>query len=117
MSDSNPTPANPEPSTDEPEARPVPPEARIGLPTGTPSVGTTCEFDGSDSFDPDGAVREHLWAIERDDDVVDGGTGTTFSHAFDRPGVHEVHLTVTDEDGLWDTATARVEVEADTADR
>lgn len=89
-----------------------PPVARLRGPSGRIGLGETAEFDGTESSDPDGRLRRYEWAIERGLDVVASDTGTTFEYTFGRPGPHRVHLTVTDDDGAWDTATVAVDVRA-----
>lgn len=89
-----------------------PPVADLATETDATAIGRSLEFDGTDSYDPDGHLARHEWAIEHDDEVIAGDAGATFAHTFDRPGTHRVHLTVTDGDGCWDTATEVVAVEA-----
>ena len=52
-------------------------------------------FNGSTSFDPDGAISSYAW------DFHDGttATGATPSHVFGAPGTYVVTLTVTDNSG------------------
>ncbi len=54
-----------------------------------------CDFDGTDSSDPDGSVVSYAW------DFGDGGTatGSTPSHDFVTSGTRDVTLTVTDDEG------------------
>ena len=54
-----------------------------------------CDFDGTDSSDPDGYVVSYAW------DFGDGGTatGATPSHDFVTSGTRDVTLTVTDDEG------------------
>ena len=54
-----------------------------------------CDFDGTDSSDPDGSVVSYAW------DFGDGGTatGATPSHDFVTSGTRDVTLTVTDDEG------------------
>jgi PKD repeat protein len=67
-------------------------------------------FDGSASWDPDGAVAAYWWQFG------DGGSVTTnavtTSHAYAAPGVYTIVLWVRDDDGGWsaapDTATVTV---------
>ena len=62
-----------------------------------------CDFDGSGSSDPEGAVS---WAW----DFGDGqnGTGETVSHPYGSAGPRTVTLTVTDGGGLTDSTTRQV---------
>lgn len=98
-------------TVDESVRRNRPPVASVRSPGASAAVDDTFVFDGSGSADPDGEIVRHEWAVEVGDEVVAGDTGPTFAYAFERPGIHRVHCTVTDDDGAWDTATARVRVE------
>lgn len=57
--------------------------------------GLDCDFDGSDSWDPDGSVTSHSWSFG------DGATatGVTASHTYGEPGDFIATLTVTDNRG------------------
>ena len=90
---------------------PLPPTASC---TATPNFGIGSVYstlDGSGSSDPDGFVVNYQW------DFDDGttGFGQTVGHFFDNtngnaPAFFMVELTVTDDDGLTDTAFCSVEV-------
>jgi hypothetical protein len=73
------------------------------------SVGTSINFDGTGSSDPDGDVLTYAW------DFGDGGTGTgaTPAHTYAADTTFNVTLRVTDPDGLFgdDTTTATVRAE------
>lgn len=60
-------------------------------------VGSTYEFDGTNSSDPNGDTIAFNW------DVFDDGTyelnGSTPKYTFNKTGNHDVNLTVTDEHG------------------
>ena len=68
----------------------------IAFPT-IPQVHKPVTFDASFSSDPDGMIVSYTW------DFGDGTTLTTASptttHTFTNASIHEVHLTVTDNDG------------------
>jgi len=72
------------------------------------ATGTTVEFDGSHSDDPDDGDFGHLTYAWQIDGVADPQISGTITTAFDTPGAHAVSLTVTDPAGLSDTATATV---------
>lgn len=59
------------------------------------SPGEELTFSGSNSVDPDGSISKYEW------DFGDGNTaeGEAVKHAFDKPGVYSVKLTVTDNLG------------------
>jgi PKD repeat protein len=63
-------------------------------------------FDGSASFDVDGAVSAHRW------DFADGTTaeGAVVSHTWTAPGIYPVRLTVTDAGGVTGSAVQQVNV-------
>lgn len=62
----------------------------------------TVTFDASDSHDPDGLVVKYSW------DFGDGNTanGVRVSHSYNNVGAYIVKLTVTDNDGAKDLASA-----------
>lgn len=62
--------------------------------------------DGAGSSDPDGTIATYEW------DFGDGGSGTGVQavHTYSVPGVYEVTLTVTDDDGVAGSVTKEVVV-------
>jgi hypothetical protein len=108
------TPAAPvEPSptptpSDEPQPTPtnaVGPEAVIGAPDQA-QVGERVSFDGSQSKPGTSAIARYDW------DFGDGktGSGEVVRYVYTNPGEYVVTLTVTDEDGLTDTAPAQITI-------
>ena len=87
------------------ESNTQPPFAAI---TGPDSLneGDTGAFGGAGSVDPNGAIASYEW------DFGDGTTasGVAVSHVFTQDGVYLVRLTITDNDGLTDSATLSVTV-------
>ena len=84
----------------------VAPTARFSV---TPSSGAAplaVNLNASASSDSDGALVSYAW------DFGDGavGSGVTTSHTYAAAGVYTVQLTVTDDAGAVDTATATVTV-------
>jgi PKD repeat protein len=82
-----------------------PPVANAGGPyTGT--VNVAISFDGGASSDPDGSVVSYLW------NFGDGDTasGVTPVHAYAAAGSYTVRLTVTDNDGLTNSASTTAQV-------
>lgn len=91
-----------------PTPEPEPPNADA---TASPSSGEaplTVEFDGSGSSDPDGTIESYEWDI---DGPTPGGRGETITRRFQTQGEYTATLTVTDDDGLTDTADVTVTVE------
>ncbi len=62
--------------------------------------GLTCTFDGSASFDPDGAISFFIW---RFGDLTDGVGPATKAHTYAAAGTYIVTLSATDQD--YGTAT------------
>lgn len=72
----------------------------------------SCALDATTSSDSDGSITSYAW------DFGDGtaGTGSTLTHAFDKPGTYTIALTVTDDDAATGSTTvARTVVAAPTA--
>jgi PKD repeat protein len=65
----------------------------------------SCDFDASGSID-DGAIVSYSWDFG---DTNTGGGMMPPSHTYDAAGTYTVILTVTDDDGATDTATAQVQ--------
>ena len=71
--------------------------------TATPDGGPpplTVSFDASASRDVDGSIADYAWEFGN----TATGTGQTIDNTYDRSGVYEVRLTVTDDDGSQATA-------------
>jgi len=62
------------------------------------------EFDASASSDPDGAIASYAW------DFADGETaaGAVVQHTFVEPGLYQVKVTVTDNQGASSTGVERI---------
>jgi len=88
------------------------PTADAGTPTPNPAhAGVSVAFDGSGSSDPDTVLGDGVAAYSWD--FGDGSAAATTSqanHAYAVAGVYDVTLTVADEHGATDTATAQVTV-------
>lgn len=67
-------------------------------------IGTTCQFDGAGSFDPDGTIVRHEWQFG------DGSSssGPTANHTYATLGRYDVTLIVTDAGGATDIARLNV---------
>ncbi|HDO19528.1 MAG TPA: PKD domain-containing protein, partial [Thermoplasmatales archaeon] len=73
----------------------------------TAEVGETITFDGSNSYDQDaykgGHIVEYKWELHDGDHTITR-YGKIVTHSFSHPGIYRAYLTVTDNDGLSDTA-------------
>jgi PKD repeat protein len=82
-----------------------PPAANAGGPyTGT--VNVPISFNGAASRDPDGSVVSYLWNFG--DNTT--ASGVTAVHAYTAAGSYTVRLTVTDNDGLTNSASTTAQV-------
>ena len=75
--------------------------------TASPTSGQAplaVSFDASGSSDSDGSIASYAWTFG------DGGSssGVTASHTYSSAGTYTAQLTVTDDDGATDTATAQI---------
>jgi DNA/RNA endonuclease G (NUC1) len=88
------------------ESNTQPPLASLTGPAGAVAEGGSATFDASGSIDPNGTIASYTW------DFGDGsaGSGASVSHTFAQDGAFTVRVTVTDNDGLTDTATFSVTV-------
>ena len=68
--------------------------------------GLSCNFDASDSYDPDGTITDYDWDFG--DSSIE--IGVTPNHIYTADGTYTVVLTVTDNDGATDTDTQDVTV-------
>lgn len=94
--------------TPPPAPGPVPPVAVINAPSEV--IQGDDVYISSGSYDPDGTIVNYSWSISPSSGVVgtlSGESGTVF---FDKVGTYTVRLTVTDNDGLTDTAQKTIEV-------
>ena len=75
----------------------------ISLDPGDPDPDVT--LDGSGSSDADGTIVSYSWTEDGNEIATGAGPTVTFS-----PGLHEVTLTVTDDDGATDSDEVLVNV-------
>ncbi len=73
-----------------------------------PRAGEPVEFDGTPSYDPDGAIVD--WAWDFTGDGVPDARGPQPRWTFDAAGLYLVTLTVTDNDGFQHRLSLAVEV-------
>jgi chitodextrinase len=86
------------------------PVANAGGPySGKPGIAV--QFNGSNSFDPDGTIANYSWAFG------DGttGSGATPMHSYAAVGNYTATLTVTDNKGATATATANISISQDSS--
>jgi PKD repeat protein len=69
------------------------------------------QFDGSDSYDPDGTIRRYEWVFGDGD----RGTGAEIEHAYSHGGTFNATLTVTDQRGGRGTDAVAIHVRASNA--
>ena len=76
------------------------------------TVDEPVQFDGSDSYDPDGTIVAYDW------DFGDGsiGSGATPTHTYTVDGIYNVTLTVTDDMGANDSVTTSATIGIDDDD-
>jgi Tol biopolymer transport system component/chitodextrinase len=67
-------------------------------------TGTTCQFDGATSFDPDGTIAGYEWHFGDGS----GSSGPTATHTYATLGRYDVTLIVTDAGGATDIARLNV---------
>ncbi|MBC8028496.1 MAG: PD40 domain-containing protein [Pyrinomonadaceae bacterium] len=68
--------------------------------------GSSIQFNGGGSFDPDGAIASYQWNFGDNT----SGAGITPTHSYSTAGSYTVTLTVTDNDGATANATATATV-------
>jgi DNA/RNA endonuclease G (NUC1) len=88
------------------ESNTQPPLASVTGPAASIEEGGSATFDASGSLDPNGTIASYAW------DFGDGstGSGVSVAHTFAQDGAFTVRVTVTDNDGLTDTATFNINV-------
>lgn len=69
----------------------------------------SCNFDGSDSSDPDGSIASYSWNFG---DGSAAGSGVAPSHTYSSGGTYSVTLTVTDNEGATGAQSQNVTVTA-----
>ncbi len=84
------------------------PVASFSYTPAEPTVEDTVTFDASTSHHPDGTIATYAWSFG-DENI---GTGVTATHKYSTAGTYTVVLNVTDTEGLWDTESKTVTVEA-----
>lgn len=88
--------------------------APVAVATVNPETGNApldVLFTGSNSID-DVAIINYVWTVN--DSIVYNGNETDFPYTFNKAGNYTVALTVSDEEGLSDTATFEIKVSSAT---
>ena len=85
-----------------------PPTADFSYDPEAPVVGTPVTFDGTDSFDFDGAVVSYAWDF--DGDGITDSTDSIVDYTFQQPGTFDIALTVIDDMANEDTVIHPVTV-------
>jgi len=85
----------------------IPPCANFEWTPRYPYANKPIKFDASESYDPDGEIISFEW------DFGDGniGTGEQVTHNYSQPGIYEVVLTVTDNDGEQESQKKEITLE------
>ncbi len=78
------------------------PQAQFTPENRTIVLGEVVEYSAADSTDPDGRITTYEWTFGDGEHA----TGAVVQHEYTIVGAFEVTLTVTDDDGLRDTATS-----------
>ncbi len=60
-------------------------------------VGQDVDFDGSDSYDPDGEITDYSWRFLNGGDFTSTGTNPTTSYKYSEPDTYHTWLKVTDD--------------------
>jgi outer membrane protein assembly factor BamB len=87
----------------------VPPTASFEISPASPSVGDTVSFDASGSSTGSAPIETYEWRFSSDAETF-SGAGETYEELFEEERDWTVSVTVTDEDGLSDTATEEMRV-------
>lgn len=74
----------------------------------------TVQFDGSRSFDSEGAIAEYRWDFQNDGTV--DAVGQSASYTYTTVGEHVASLTVISSTGFTGSITVRITIERQTAD-
>ena len=69
-------------------------------------VPLTVQFDGTGSFDPDGAIRQYRWGFGDGEE----GIGPEIEHTYSNPGIYQATLTVIDTRRARATASVAIAV-------
>jgi hypothetical protein len=88
----------------------VSPDASFDLSPAVSRSGRVVTFT-STSVDPDGDITRFAWDLDGDG-AFDDAEGATVKRRYGRPGVYAIGLQVTDDQGVVDTVTKELRVDA-----
>lgn len=71
--------------------------------------GVDCNFDATNSSDPDGMIESYDWTFGDDENA----TGQYVTHTYNQTGTFTVELTVTNDDGETDTESKTGDITSD----
>ncbi|MFK5970653.1 MAG: PKD domain-containing protein [Candidatus Marithrix sp.] len=83
----------------------IPPVAKLNISPIEGEAPLTVTLDGSNSTDSDGIIEDYTWASDGQE-----ASGINAEMTFNREGIYDITLTVTDNDGLTDTQQDSVNV-------
>lgn len=86
---------------DEPVQLQLPPNVALNAPSAG-LVGENLSFDAAGSNDPDGQIVTYSWSFG--DSMMENSALPQITHSYTQTGVYTVTLTLTDNDGLINTA-------------
>jgi hypothetical protein len=72
-------------------------------------IAVPITFDGTGSYDPDGTIVKYEWDLDNDG-KFDDAVGATPTVSFTAPGLGNIHLKVTDNNGATDTDTTTLTI-------
>lgn len=87
------------------ELEEVPPTASFDMTPVSPVVDEVVSFDGSSSSEGTAPIESYDWSLRSEEGDGFGAEVESFEHIFEESGEWSVTVTVTDEEGLEDSAT------------
>jgi uncharacterized repeat protein (TIGR01451 family) len=74
-------------------------------------IGEDIQFDGSNSYDPDGIITSYDWDFDNDGQY-DDASGVSPTYNWSSPGIYMISLNVLDDDGATDTNETTVIIQS-----
>ncbi|OVE74014.1 hypothetical protein BVX93_00590, partial [bacterium B13(2017)] len=104
------TPQNPENFYTEPEDDPGELTARINATPRSGNAPLLVNFDGKDSFAPEGnTIESYSWDFDASDGIGENATGQSVSYNYLTSGIYTVTLTIRDNQGNRDSTTTTID--------